>query len=142
MKSIRIIGIATIALMFTSGCLPVSPASASPQPGPNSQGTQYVRGVPQCGHSEYDNRGNFYLVNNCNIKVKITFTNQGNGLAWGTASLEAGTRQLTESMGNANARDNGSISLYTCPGDSTPVTPDGTPFPNNHYKGPYTCAVD
>lgn len=101
--------------------------------------TQYLRGVPQCGHSEYDNSGNWYLIDTCNIDVTITFTNSGNGMAWGESHLEAGERKLTESMGNASPRDNGTISLYTCPGTSTAVTPDGRPFPSNHYHGPYTC---
>jgi hypothetical protein len=100
--------------------------------------TQYVRGVPQCGHSEYDNSGNWYLIDTCNIDVTITFTNSGNGPAWGQSHVAAGQRQLTESMGNASPRENGTISLFTCPGTSTAVTPDGRPF-GNHYHGEYTC---
>jgi hypothetical protein len=100
--------------------------------------TQYVRGVPQCGHSEYDNSGNWYLIDTCNIDVTITFTNSGNGAAWGQAHIGAGQRELTETMGNANPRDNGTISLFTCPGTSTAVTPDGRQF-GNHYHGEYTC---
>ncbi len=69
--------------------------------------TQYVRGVPPRGHSEYDNSGNWYLVDTCNIDVTITFTNSGNGAAWGQSHVGAGQRQLTETLGNANPRDNG-----------------------------------
>jgi hypothetical protein len=111
---------------------------ASAQVASISQDAQFVRGVPQCGSSQYDNRGNFYLMNRCNIKITITFTNQFNGLAWGTASVPPGTRQLTESMGNASPRENGTIWLYACPGTSTAVAPDGRPF-GNHYNGAYTC---
>jgi hypothetical protein len=109
------------------------------QPAPQEE-NQYVRGVPQCGQSQYDNRGNFYLINTCNIKVTITFTS--NGIAWGTTSVAPGERQLTETIGLADQRSNGVISIYTCPGDSNPVLPNGQPFPGHNYRGPIPVTPD
>lgn len=96
---------------------------------------QYVRAIPQCGRTQYVG-SDYFVLNTCNIKVTITVTSDGP--LWGTAILDPGERQLFSGMGIDSPRKSGVISLYTCPGYATPVTPDGRQLTRN-YHGAYTC---
>jgi hypothetical protein len=128
MKTSTIATVFAVALNLTVSALDLS---ARPRP----QVNQYVSGVPQCSGSASEG-ANYYLTNRCNIKVTIVFTSDGD--FWGEVSIAPGQRQLTSSMGIDDPRRSGRISLYTCPGDSHPVRPDGSQF-NRNYHGPYTC---
>jgi hypothetical protein len=98
-------------------------------------GSDYVSGVPQCGKEVYDN--NMFVVENaCDIEVSITWTSPGN--VWGRADgIGPGGHQGTgESRNDVNKA--GGVSLYTCPGRSSPRDDQNRPI-GSHYKGPYRC---
>ena len=126
----KVAGLAVMAILFCLFACTDSIHSA----------TRYVRGVPNCGHTQYDGHGNLYLFNSCDITVTITFTNERGGPVWGTTKLAPGERQQLAGMGMGSREDNGEIYLYPCPGDSTPIDPNGKAI-GSRYHGPYSCVV-
>jgi hypothetical protein len=106
-----------------------------------AQDRHYTPGVPQCSHSEYDSRrsSDYWLINTCDTKVYVHVTSDGP--LWGAISLAPGERRLFETGDAASPKKSGEITLYTCPGESVPVTPEGK-YLDHSYHGSYVCKTD
>ena len=94
-----------------------------------------IRPVPDCGRPEYLD-STLFIVNSCGLTVSVVYTSLGE--VWGGTMIAAGRGDRTaysrEAVNNA-----GGVSVYTCPGNGTPVQPDGTPI-MAHYTGrEYGC---
>jgi hypothetical protein len=97
-------------------------------------GSGYVRAVPECGHQEFrDNT--LFIVNICSISVNVVFTSSGD--VSGGMPLGPGEHGRTGFSREAAQRVGG-VDVYTCPGDATPLDPNGRAL-SIHYKGEYLC---
>ena len=109
--------------------IPSSPAAAKP-----SNDTEYVPTTPACARQDLEN-DTLFITNVCNSKVTMFYTSAGD--VWGGAPLAIGERHRTAWSGEA-VRRVGGITVYTCPGDTTPVDMSGNAI-MGHYKGDYRC---
>jgi len=94
-----------------------------------------VSPVPGCGRAQYED-GTLIIVNPCGMTVSVTYTSFGD-VSGGTV-IGPGQTHRTAWSGEAVARAGG-VSVYTCPGNGTPVEPDGTPIVNRYTGRPYAC---
>jgi hypothetical protein len=119
------------------GSKPNNAPEPSDEPNQNSgsQGSGFVRPVPECGHAVNVN-DTLVIENTCDIAVTIFYTSSGD--ISGGKPLGPGGHSNTAYSPEAVARVGG-VEVYTCPGNSTPVGPDGKPM-STHYKGgEYEC---
>jgi hypothetical protein len=94
-----------------------------------------VSPVPNCGRAQYQD-STLSIVNPCSITVSVTYTSLGD-VSGGTV-IGPGQTQRTAYSAQAVAGAGG-VHIYTCPGNGTPVEPDGTPI-GSHYTGlEYGC---
>jgi hypothetical protein len=104
----------------------------------HAQNSRYVKPVPECGRYYYDesNSNNTLMIENlCSSTVSITWTSPGD--VWGAATLGPGSHQSAGVSADHVGRSGG-VELFTCPGDSGPVDPNGKAV-GSHYSGSYGC---
>jgi len=108
---------------------------------PSTQGSKYIKGVPQCTRTQYDNQyARLWIVNSCNIAVTVEFTSDS-GNTWGQADVGPSDRTEVRAFGiGYSPRKDGTVYLFTCPKSSQPVLPNGSPFLARNYRGQFTCA--
>jgi len=101
---------------------------------PAQGGSGYVRAVPECGRQEFrDNT--LFIVNICSISVNVVFTSAGD--VSGGMPLGPGEHGRTGFSSEAAQRVGG-VDVFTCPGDATPLDPNGRAL-SLHYRGEYLC---
>jgi hypothetical protein len=109
MKSLRAVCSGLIAAVLLTG-LAVAQNSLTP--------------IPECGVPEIKN-DTLFIVNSCGINVTSFYTSRGD--VWGGTIIGPGQEHRTAYSGEAVNRVGG-VSVYTCPGNGTPVQPDGSPI--------------
>jgi hypothetical protein len=80
--------------------------------------------IPECGVPEIKN-DTLFIVNSCGVNVTSFYTSRGD--VWGGTIIGPGQEHRTAYSGEAVNRVGG-VSVYTCPGNGTPVQPDGSPI--------------
>jgi hypothetical protein len=100
-----------------------------------AQGGSYVNAVPNCGHGVYDDDGSLLIENQCTITIYAVFTSPGD--VSGGAPIGPLQHNKTGESRKSVERAGG-IEVYSCPGSSTPVRPDGGIL-GPHYRGEYRC---
>jgi hypothetical protein len=91
--------------------------------------------VPECGVPEIKN-DTLFIVNSCGINVTSFYTSRGD--VWGGTIISPGQEHRTAYSGEAIARVGG-VSVYTCPGNGTPVQPDGSSIIGDYSGRAYAC---
>lgn len=97
---------------------------------------EYVRPVPECGRLGYEPDGAFMIENVCNINITVFYQSRGD--VSGGTPIGPGEHHRTAYNGRA-VEQSGGVMVYSCPGDATPVQPDGSGM-WGHYTGrEYKC---
>lgn len=109
--------------------------SSGNRAGPSQPSSGYVNALPNCGQEVYENDGALAIENKCNVAVTVFYTSLGD--VWGGKPLSPGEHSRTAYDRAAVVRAGG-IEVYTCPGNSTPVQPNGSEL-GYHYRGEYKC---
>jgi hypothetical protein len=94
-----------------------------------------VTPVPHCGNPQIEN-DTLFIVNPCSFPVNVTFTSLGD--VWGGMPIGPGQHARTGYSGEAVKRV-GEIQVYTCPGNGTPVQPDGSAIISGYTGRQYGC---
>jgi hypothetical protein len=125
---------AMMNVWFPDFAKPFSFASPHDAMIPAQGGSGYVRAVPECGRQEFrDNT--LFIVNICSISVNVVFTSAGD--VSGGMPLGPGEHGRTGFSSEAAQRVGG-VDVFTCPGDATPLDPNGRAL-SIHYRGEYLC---
>ena len=94
-----------------------------------------VTPVPHCGNPQIEN-DTLFIVNPCSFPVNVTFTSLGD--VWGGMPIGPGQHARTGYSGEAVNRV-GEVHVYTCPGNGTPVQPDGSAIISGYTGRQYGC---